>query len=58
MTVSVLLLFLTVPWDGLQCLVVVISDHTHLLFANFLLGNFWLETRNLRLNDLSIKETV
>ena len=30
-TVSVLWLFLTVPWvDGLQC--VIFPDHTHLLF--------------------------
>ena len=30
-TVNVLLLFLTVPWVGLQCVVVVFPDHTHLL---------------------------
>ena len=29
---SVLWLFLTVPWVGLQCVIVVIPDHTHLIF--------------------------
>ena len=33
MTVGVLWLFLTVPWVGLQCVIVVIPDHTHLLFG-------------------------
>ena len=36
MTVSVLWLFLTVPWVGLQCVVVVYPDHTYLL--DFLYG--------------------
>ena len=31
MTVSVLWLFLMVPWVGLQCVIVVFPDHTHLL---------------------------
>ena len=29
--VNVLWLFLTVPWVGLQCVIVVFPDHTHLL---------------------------
>ena len=33
-TVNVLWLFLTVPWVGLQFVIVVFSDHTHLLFAS------------------------
>ena len=33
-TVNVLWLFLKVSWVGLQCVVVVFHDHTHLLFAN------------------------
>ena len=33
MTVSVLWLSLTVPWVGLQCVIVVFHDHTHLLFG-------------------------
>ena len=33
MTVSVLWLFLTVPWVGLQCVLVVFPDHTHLRFS-------------------------
>ena len=32
-TVYVLWLFLTVPWVGLQCVIVVFPDHTHLLFG-------------------------
>ena len=32
-TISVLWLFLTVPWVGLQYAIVVFSDHTHLLFT-------------------------
>ena len=31
MTVSVLCLFLTVPWVGLQCVIVAFPGHTHLL---------------------------
>ena len=31
-TINVLWLFLTVPWVGLQCVIVVYPDHTHLLF--------------------------
>ena len=31
-TVYVLWLFLTVPWVGLQCVIGVFPDHTHLLF--------------------------
>ena len=32
-TVNVLWLFLMVPWVGLQCVIVVFLDHTHLLFS-------------------------
>ena len=32
MIVSVLWLFLTVPWVGLNCAIVVFPDHTHFLF--------------------------
>ena len=31
-TVNVMWLFLTVLWVGLQCVIVVFLDHTHLLF--------------------------
>ena len=31
-TVDVLSIFLTVPWVGLQCVIVIFPDHTHLLF--------------------------
>ena len=33
MTVSVLWLFLMVPWVGLQCVILVFPDHTHLIFT-------------------------
>ena len=33
MTVSVLWLFLAVPWVGLQGVIVVFPEHTHLLFC-------------------------
>ena len=32
-TINVLWLFLTVPWVGLQYVIVVFPDHTHLLFV-------------------------
>ena len=35
--VVVLWLFLTVLWDGLQCVIVVFPDHTHLLFYGFVI---------------------
>ena len=31
-TVGVLWLILTVPWVGLQCMIVVFPDHNHLLY--------------------------
>ena len=34
-TINVLWLFLTVPWVGLQYVIVAFPDHTHLLFAVF-----------------------
>ena len=38
-TVNVLWLFLTVPWVGLQCVIGVFLDHTHLLFNYVLCAN-------------------
>ena len=32
-TINVLWLFLMVPWVGLQYVIVVFPDHTHLLFS-------------------------
>ena len=32
-TINVLWLFLTVPWVGLQCVILVFPDHIHLCFA-------------------------
>ena len=31
MTVSALWIFLTMPWVGLQCVIVVFPDYTHFL---------------------------
>ena len=33
-TINVMWLFLTVPWDGLQYVIVVFPDHTHLLLKS------------------------
>ena len=43
-TINVMWLFLAVPWVGLQYVVVVVPDHTHLLFKNtsFLSGVDWM----------------
>ena len=40
-TVNVLWLFLTMQWVGLQCVIVVIPDHTQLLYL--------LQKRNIKL---------
>ena len=32
-TINILWHFLSIPWAGLQCVIVVFPDHTHLLFA-------------------------
>ena len=37
-SLNVLLLFITVPWVGLQCVNVVFPDHTHLLLAPVMCG--------------------
>ena len=39
-TINVLWLFLTVPWVGLQYVILVFPDHTHLLF-NICFGLWW-----------------
>ena len=36
-TINILWLFLTVPLVGLQFVIVVLSDHTHLLFGTLFL---------------------
>ena len=33
MTIGALWLFLTVAWVGLQCVIVIYPDHTHLRFG-------------------------
>ena len=36
-TVNILWLFVTLPWVGLLCVIVVFSDHTHFLLIVFLI---------------------
>ena len=38
-TINILWFFPTVPWVGLQYVIMVFSDHTHLLFRSSLFGN-------------------
>ena len=38
-SINFLWLFLTVPWVGLQYLIVVFPDHTYLLFVNAINGS-------------------
>ena len=40
-TLYVMWLFLSVPWVGLQCVIVVFPDHTHLLFNFTQFSNFF-----------------
>ena len=35
MTISILWLFLTVPWVGIECVIVVCRDHTHFFTGQF-----------------------
>ena len=45
-------LFLAVPWGCLQFVIVVLPDHTHLLFlADFLKSNFNIWGRSLQKNE-------
>ena len=66
MTFSVLWLFFVAPWPGLQCGIVVFSDHFHLLFnciqslkinaedlhemVNMFLKSYPLEAKNASMN--------
>ena len=43
-TINVLWLFLMVPWVGLQSVIVVLPDHTHLLFACWAFYMTWLSS--------------
>ena len=44
MTVSVLWLFLAVPWVALQCVIVVFPCHTDLLFVQIIIFTFLCST--------------
>ena len=48
-TIIVLWLFLTVPWVGLQFLIVVFPDHTHLLFEHKIVFIFLSLSLNISL---------
>ena len=39
--INTLLLFLTVPWVGLQYVIMVFTDHTHLFINNVSLLGYW-----------------
>ena len=41
-TINVLWLLLTMPWVGRQCVIVVLPDHTHLIFATIMLLPFFV----------------
>ena len=41
-TINVLRLFLTVPWIGLKCVIVVFPDHTHSLFMGHFIRVWYL----------------
>ena len=46
-TVNVLWLLLTVLWVGLQFVIVVLPDHTHLIFLSFVCLPKWLSRGEL-----------
>ena len=41
-TINVIWLFLKVLWVGLQCVIVVFLDHTHLLYGTYLGVCMWM----------------
>ena len=53
-TVNVLCHFLTFPWVGLQCVVVVFPDHTHLLFYKVFVYRYFDFVTNLFLSQLNL----
>ena len=52
-TINALWLFLTVPWVGLQCMIVVFPDHTHSRFG--LLLTLQTEIEEWKMNTLAHK---
>ena len=53
-TINVLWLFLTVPWVGLQYVIVVFPDHNHLLFAYQLATHNELLCKTLEADESSL----
>ena len=45
-TINVLWFFLTVPWVGLQYVIVLFPDHTHLLFKSYIGQRTILQNQN------------
>ena len=43
-------LFLAVPWVGLQCVIVIFPDHTHLLFKSLFAPEICLMSHEVRHN--------
>ena len=54
-TITVLWLFLTVPWVGLQCVIVVFPDHTHLFFLKMMVEQFPSNLRPVAVQSLSVR---
>ena len=52
-TINVQWFFLTVPWDGLQCVIVVFPDQTHLHLNEQVLKEFLLSVKAATLIFLS-----
>ena len=57
-TINVLGLFLTVPWVGLQCVVVVFPDHNHLRFGILSPDTESFLRRNIRTKDSNIRDVA
>ena len=51
MTVSVLWHFLTMPWVGLECAIVVFPNHTHFLYLILIVLNGFVDVLNGKWNS-------
>ena len=56
MAVSVLWLFLTVLWVGMQCVIMVLPDHTHYFFMENSFGQKRLSINVIALLKLETKK--
>ena len=55
--VNVLWLFLTVPWVGLQCVIVVFPDHTHLPYGHSYPGAYH-STYTTNISNVPLKKLL